>query len=107
MANITTRDHSIGIFFDAIYEKRTIPTVSGRGTYAIVSPLADTRGAAKNTNYSQRHQKNHPADVFRRAIVIVLAKLKHVTILPAVKSSLRRNSELDSFIASKSRFVPW
>ena len=33
-------------------------------------------------------KRNHPADVFRRLIVVVLAKLKHATILPAVKLSL-------------------
>ena len=51
--------------------------------YAIVSPFTITCGAVKNTDYVQRHQSNHPTDVFRRLIVVVLVKLKHATILPA------------------------
>ena len=46
--------------------------------YAIVSPFTITCGAVKNTDYVQRHQSNHPTDVFRRLIVVVLVKLKNM-----------------------------
>ena len=66
------------------YPRQNCHFREGREGYAIVSPFTVTHGAVKNTDYAQRHQKNHPTDAFRRLIVVVLVKLKHATILPAV-----------------------